>query len=143
MRILWDICERCGKFIPHEIDWLKGIWRPKGYVEGEVEKTLSPNQIVEILKEAYVRCRKYKDGVKTKDRWLQAEIYDVLSENWIRYGKPPLYIVSPKIVKWGIENGILKVVKEVHYDIPYAYRKHGWRGIKVTIAWLVLELNQT
>lgn len=89
MRILWDICERCGKFIPHEIDWLKGIWRPKGYVEGEVEKTLSPNQIVEILKEAYVRCRKYKDGVKTKDRWLQAEIYDVLSENWIRYGKPP------------------------------------------------------
>jgi len=100
---------------------------------------------VKIVKTAYDRVKKYKDGISTRDTWLAESIGKILKDerlqpstlgtlegwSWRAIGMP--------VVDWALKQGFFEVVKGVGYDIPYAYRKHGWRGIKATVYWRVLK----
>lgn len=99
---------------------------------------------INIVRMAYQNVSKYKDGTSTRDAWLAVEIARILKDKGLRPKdvnpeRLGLRIIGMPVVDWAIEQGLFEVVREVEYDIPYAYRKHGWRGIKTTIYWRVIK----
>jgi len=91
----------------------------------------------QIVREAYPKVRKYRDGRRTKDTWLKVEIAKVLERKGIYRSQLPSSIIGR-----AVEMGALKVVRDVHYLIPYAYKKHRrFRGWKGEVSWRVLELT--
>jgi len=160
-------CLKCGFYVP---EWeLYEMWRdlhPEGttfdlvevFIEIGVAKRrkldieISHDEIVSILKEAIKSVRKYKDGKRTKDTWLRNELIKLLkSRRWPnlyyahRYYKNVIadsHKVPNDIINYAIDNGLLSVVKEVSYSIPYAYKKHThFRGWKAHIGWRVLSIE--
>ncbi len=137
-------CEKCGKIVKCRRVHRRlpsGLYvsypEPSEPSEAEYkrfEEPLSDDEMINIILKAWNQVKKYRDGERTKDTWLAAEIYRCMdfrhAENWKE--------LPWMIVEYAIERGWLKVVKEVNYAIPYAYRKHrGFRGIKGFVSWRV------
>lgn len=144
------ICFRCFGII-RSVEVCKDYSRvfepdPKKAEFVEEYRYIPYEEHINIILEAYKTIKKYKDGISCKDTHLASAIGKILKDKKLHpKGIYPeglrLKAVGMPVVEWAIKQGLFKVVKEVDYSIPYAYRKHGWRGIKATIYWRVLKPN--
>ena len=141
-------CNRCLRVIESvEVTTEHGItWIPNPKKARLVEKFsyIPYEKHIEIVKRAYSKVQKYKDGKSTRDTWLASTIARILKDEGLCVKNVPehgvrLKLVGLPVVDWAIRKGFFVVTKTVDYDVPYAYRKHGWRGIKSTISWRVIK----
>ena len=145
------VCEDCKALY-------SGRWEPKGGGVYELAYDFEPFHLTESLKDedlerilwtAYKKARKYRDGVKTKDTWLLESLIEIvlhqkiaLEENGVLFTPFDFHqrrIIAFRLLEWSYEKGLFEKVKNVDMAVPYAYRKHYWKGIKAHITWSVIK----